>query len=63
MAYQGRCKSCKKVFRWYEALDTPLNRTACPECGRSLSRTTHLCKDQVVQLSEAPTILLRGRWC
>ena len=41
---QGRCWYCEIRWTWDRNLQ-PDNAT-CPECGRLLKKTTHLCEDE-----------------
>lgn len=38
---QGKCSGCKIIFRW-PSKNGLLRRAICPDCGRPLSRTSHL---------------------
>jgi rRNA maturation endonuclease Nob1 len=48
----GRCRACKVVYVWRGPVS--VRDAVCPGCGQRLRRTTYLCRDPRVQLSDAP---------
>jgi hypothetical protein len=48
----ARCRACRVVYVWRGPVS--VRDAVCLRCGQRLRRTTYLCRDPRVELSEAP---------